>query len=71
MDLKYSLVIEATSDSTLLILKDSLASVIQSKIVFTRQNGEWKSTLQCWLSSSFPYRILILILLSLFRTKQS
>jgi hypothetical protein len=63
IDLKYSLVIEATDDPSFFgsirrNLKGSPGSVTLLKVVFTKQDGGWKSTsladLQAQIISDLP-----------------
>jgi len=63
IDLKYSLVIEATDDPNFFgsyspDLEVFPVSAIPSKIAFTKPVGEWMSILPFWASREcrFPYR---------------
>ena len=60
IDLKYSLVIEATEDPTFFCfyspdLRVSPASVTQSKIAYIKPSGVWRNILNCSRNSPFLF----------------
>jgi len=73
IDLRYSLVIEATEDPVVLgftrqICLDSVVLVTPWKIVSTKPSGRWKSTFQCCGRKVFRSRLRILTPPCWFRT---